>query len=176
MKSLIKIFSQGKLYWGFLLILCLSFEAVALYYQYVLDEWPCVLCIHIRIWIAGIIVVSLIALLSKPGLWSTRFFHFLSTIMAIGFVERSWRVLAVERGWIFSECNMESGLPDWFALDKWFPTLFEVKTSCGYTPCILFKISMAEILMIASAGLMLLSLLLLLSACLTTTGPERDFR
>ena len=174
MKSLIKKLSQGKLYWGFLLILGLSFETVALYYQYVLDEWPCVLCIHIRIWMTGIIVVSIIALLSKPGLWSTRLFHLLNTLMTIGFVERSWRVLAVERGWIISECNMESGLPGWFALDKWFPAMFEVKTSCGYTPYVLFEISFAEILMLTSAGLMSLSLLLLISACLHTNSPERN--
>ncbi len=172
MKSLIKKLSQGKLYWGLLLMVGLSFEAVALYYQYALDEWPCVLCIHTRIWISGMIVVSIIALLSKPGLWSTRFFHLLNTILTIGFVERSWQVLAVERGWTFSECNMESGLPSWFALDKWFPAVFEVKTSCGYTPLILFEISMAEIIMLASAGLMLVSLLLFISACLVTGDQE----
>lgn len=157
MKDILSKFSQSIWYWTFLLVLGLSFEAVALYYQYVLDEWPCVLCIHIRIWIAGIILVAIVALLSKPGLWWSRIFHLLTTLLTIGFVERSWRVLAVERGWIFSDCNMESGLPHWFALDKWFPMLFEVKTSCGYTPFIIFEISMAEILMATSVLLLLLS-------------------
>ena len=167
MKNLLTAFSHSKKYWAFLFALCLVFELVALYYQYALEEWPCVLCIHIRIWIAGIILVALIALIAKPAPWLTRGFHLINTIMAVGFVERSWRVLAVERGWIFSDCNMESGLPNWFALDKWFPALFEVKTSCGYTPFIIAKISMAEILMVTSAGLLLLSLLLLLASCLS---------
>ncbi len=176
MKELIIKISQTKWYWIFLLLLCLTFEAVALYYQYALNEWPCVLCIHIRIWIAGIILVSVIALVSKPGLWMSRILHLLITLLTIGFVERSWQVLAVERGWVFSDCTMESGLPGWFALDKWFPVVFEVKTSCGYTPYILFKISMAEILMVASAGLMLLSLLLLLVSFLTNSSLERNVR
>ena len=152
---------NGKKYWLFLLTLSLAFESIALYYQYVLDEWPCVLCIHIRIWIAGIILVSIIALLTKPGHWLNRGFHLINTVMMIGFVERSWQVLAVERGWIFSDCNMESGLPNWFALDKWLPAIFEVKTSCGYTPLIVARISMAEILMVTSAILLLMSLIML---------------
>ena len=159
MKELLTKVSLSRWYWGFLLISGLSFEAVALYYQYILDEWPCVLCIHIRIWIAGIMLVSFFALLIKPVPWTTRILHLLTTVLAIGFVERSWQVLAVERGWIFSDCNMESGLPGWFALDKWFPLLFEVKASCGYTPYILMQISMAEILMATSVCLMLLSLI-----------------
>lgn len=172
MKELLIKSSQSKWYWALLLLLCLSFEAVALYYQYVLDEWPCVLCIHIRIWIAGIILVAILALVSKPGLWSSRLFHLLTVVLAIGFVERSWRVLAVERGWIISECNMESGLPNWFALDSWFPALFEVKTSCGYTPYILLEISMAEILMLTSVTLLIVSLVLFIAQCLPSSRQD----
>ena len=160
MKALLIKVSLSKWYWAFLLISGISFEAVALYYQYGLDELPCVLCIQIRIWIAAIMLLSILALLVRPGLLLTRIFHILTTLLAIGFVERSWRVLAVERGWIFSDCNMESGLPEWFALDRWMPLLFEVKTSCGYTPYIIMQISMAEILMLTSACLLLLSILL----------------
>ena len=43
MLELIRQFSQSKLYWILLITLGLSLEAAALYYQYVLDEWPCVL-------------------------------------------------------------------------------------------------------------------------------------
>jgi len=165
--QLLKQLSQGKLYWILLLVLGLSMEAVALYYQYVLDEWPCVLCIHIRIWVSGFIVLSVLALILNPSGWLTRAFHLINTVLMIGFVERSWQTLAVERGWIFGDCNMESGLPGWFALDQWFPALFEVKTSCGYTPFIIFEISMAEILMVISVGLLSLSLLLLVVHCLS---------
>jgi disulfide bond formation protein DsbB len=157
----LKQFSQSKLYWVLLLILGLSMESVALYYQYVLDEWPCVLCIHVRIWVSGFIVLSVLALIVKHSSWTTRIFHLANTVLMIGFVERSWQTLAVERGWIFGDCNMEAGLPLWFALDKWFPALFEVKASCGYTPYIILEISIAEILMVVSSGLLVASLILL---------------
>lgn len=158
MKTLLISTAGSRWYWVFILVSGLSFEAVALYYQYVLDEWPCVLCIHVRIWIAAIIVISAVALISKSTTWSARIFHLLITLASIGFVERSWQTLAIERGWIFGDCSMDSGLPDWFALDRWIPFLFEVKTTCGYTPYIILQISMAEILMLTSVVLLLLSL------------------
>ena len=157
----IRQFSQSKLYWILLITLGLSLEAAAIYYQYVLDEWPCVLCIHIRVWISGFIVLAVLALLVGSNRWLTRGLHLVNTVIMAGFVERSWQTLAVERGWVFGDCDMESGLPSWFALDKWFPAIFEVQTACGYTPLILFNISMAEVLMIVSSSLLGASLVLL---------------
>lgn len=167
----LKLLSQSKWYWVLILVGGLVMEAVALYYQYVLGEWPCVLCIHIRIWIAAMILISILALLIR-GEFFTRIFHILTTVAAIGFVERSWQVLAVERGWIFGDCSMESGLPDWFALDKWFPLVFEVQTSCGYTPYIIMQISMAEILMATSIIALLLSFSLAIASWLRSTAPQ----
>jgi disulfide bond formation protein DsbB len=75
----------------------------------------------------------------------------------VGLVERSWNVLAVERGWTFGNCEMDLGMPAWFALDKWVPSLFEVQTSCGYTPLIMFNVTMAEVLLLVSALLLIIS-------------------
>ena len=158
---------QGNLYWILLIILGISLEAGALYYQYILDEWPCVLCIHIRVWILGFITVAVLALLFDINQWLNRGFHLINTIIMLGLVERSWQTLAVERGWVFGECDMESGLPSWFALDKWFPAVFEVQTACGYTPLIIFNITMAEVLMLVSSGLLLVSLALLVDSLLS---------
>ncbi|NNE64823.1 MAG: disulfide bond formation protein B, partial [Gammaproteobacteria bacterium] len=83
--------------------------------------------------------------------------HFLNVGIIVGLLERSWRLLAIERGWIFGDCDMDLGMPAWFALDKWFPSLFEVQTSCGYTPLIMFNISMAESLVVISALLLIVS-------------------
>ena len=166
----IRLLSHQKLYWTLLLFLGLSLEVSALFYQYVLGEWPCVLCIHIRIWVLGFIVVAILALLIGGNRWSMRGLHLLNAGMMAGFVERSWQTLAVERGWVFGDCDMESGLPSWFALDKWFPALFEVQTACGYTPIILFDITMAEMLLAISSVLLLTSVLMLIvSIC---TSPE----
>ena len=153
-------FSQYRIYWILLLVLGVALESIALYYQYVLDEWPCVLCIHIRIWVFGFMLIAIFGIFLGPYIATNRTLHLFNSIVMIGFVERSWQVLAVERGWVFGDCNMDAGLPPWFALDSWFPALFEVQTSCGYTPLIILNISMAEILMLMSAFLLITSLAL----------------
>ena len=151
MKQFFAILSLQRRYWVILILIGLALEATALYYQYVLDEWPCVLCIHIRIWIAGFILAALIGVLGNRFVLLIRSMHVITLAAMIGFMERSWQVLAVERGWVFGDCDMDLGMPAWFALDKWFPSVFEVQTSCGYTPLIIFNITMAEILLLTSA-------------------------
>ena len=95
-----------------------------------------------------------------------RVLHLLTLGMMLGFAERSYQVLAVERGWVFGDCNLELGMPDWFALDRWMPWLFEVKTSCGYTPLVVGNISMAEVLLLTSGLLCLVAVALLLASFL----------
>ena len=169
---ILKLFSQSKWYWVLILVGGLALEAGALYYQYVLDEWPCVLCIHVRIWVMGFILLAILALLIRHSGWGTRVFHLINSLLMLGFVERSWQVLAVERGWVFGDCTMDAGLPAWFALDKWFPLIFEVQTSCGYTPFIIFKITMAEMLMVISISLLLLSFSLAIVSWLKPDSPH----
>jgi len=149
--------SRQRRYWALLVLLGIALEGAALYYQYALDEWPCVLCIHVRIWVVSFILLGLLALFFTGSAMAMRIFHGISVIIMIGLLERSWRVLAVERGWIFGDCEMDLGMPAWFALDRWFPWIFEVQTSCGYTPLILYDISVAEVLLVFSVFLSIIS-------------------
>ncbi|MBT8434509.1 MAG: disulfide bond formation protein B [Gammaproteobacteria bacterium] len=157
MKKFLLNLSTQRRYWVMLILIGAVLEGAALYYQYVLDEWPCVLCIHVRIWVAAFMLLALVAIFCTSSIIATRIAHFLNVGIMIGFLERSWRVLAIERGWIFGDCDMELGMPAWFALDKWMPSLFEVQTSCGYTPLIIFDISMAELLVVISALMLTMS-------------------
>lgn len=157
MKELLLNLSTQRRYWAALILIGAALEGGALYYQYVLDEWPCVLCIHVRIWVAAFMLLAMVAIFCTNSIVATRFAHFLNVGIMVGLLERSWRVLAIERGWIFGDCDMDLGMPAWFALDKWIPALFEVQTSCGYTPLILFDITMAESLVVISALMLILS-------------------
>jgi disulfide bond formation protein DsbB len=156
--------SRQRRYWLALLTTGIALEAAALYYQYALDEWPCVLCIHVRMLVMAFILISVIALGCSRSLPMMRLLHGVNSLVMLWLVERSWQVLAVERGWVFGECDMQLGMPAWFALDKWLPSVFEVQTSCGYSPLILFNISMAEALLVISL------LLLIISATLFVTS------
>lgn len=157
MKKLLVDLAGSRLYWAGLALLGIALEAAALYYQYALDEWPCVLCIHVRIWVMTFMLLALLALFFTRSRIAMRFFHGLSVLVMMALAERSWRVLAVERGWIFGDCDLDLGMPNWFALDKWLPSVFEVQTSCGYTPFVIFRISLAEVLMAVSILLVIAS-------------------
>lgn len=148
-------------YWIGLIIFSLGLEASALFYQYVLDYLPCVLCIHVRVYLLGLILVSIFGLLINKNLLGRLLAHSLSLAIYIGLAERSYQLLGTERGFVFSECNMELGLPAWLALDQWLPSVFQVHTSCGYTPVLLFGVTMAEALMLLSSVLVIAGLTML---------------
>lgn len=146
------------LFWSLLIFLGLMLEVVALYYQYELKTLPCTLCIKFRVFVVLLMLVGLIGLRfkqSKAGLW---FSSILLLLVSLGMLEVSYQLLGTERGFILSECSVASIFPTWFALDQWVPWLFEIQTTCGYTPVIAFGITMAESLMAFSVGLTLFSL------------------
>ncbi len=157
MKEFLVNLSTQRRYWAALILIGAALEGGALYYQYFLDEWPCVLCIHVRIWVVALMLLAMVAIFCTNSIVATRIAHFLNVGIMVGLLERSWRVLAIERGWIFGDCDMDLGMPAWFALDKWIPSLFEVQTACGYTPLILFDITMAESLLVISALMLIMS-------------------
>lgn len=157
MKQFLIDLSGQRRYWAALVLIGIALEAAALYYQYALDEWPCVLCIHVRIWVLAFVLLGMVAFFCTRSKLAMCSAHGLNTVIMAGLLERSWRVLAVERGWIFGDCEMDLGMPAWFALDKWIPSLFEVQTSCGYTPLLFFDVTMAEVLLVVSAALLLTS-------------------
>ncbi len=144
-------------YWLAILVTGLSLEAVALYYQYALDYYPCVLCIHVRIWVLGFVLVALLALLVRSFRYLRILVHGLTVVLSIGLLERAWMLLGIERGTVEGSCSFDSGLPAWFALDQWFPVLFKVWEACGYTPELLFGITMAESLVLLGAAALLVS-------------------
>jgi disulfide bond formation protein DsbB len=155
---------KSRLYWLALALIGIAHEAVALFYQYVLEEMPCVMCIQVRLWVMALILVALLMLLLPrlnvlllPG-------HVLTVVVAAGLLERSYQLLGTERGFVYGDCGFDLGLPDWFTPDAWFPVLFRVETSCGYTPELLFGITMAEALIVLSAIFVLLSLAMTVAA------------
>jgi len=161
------IIGKSGWYWLALVLIGLSFEGVALFYQHVLDEMPCVLCIHVRLLVLAVILVALAALFLRHFKWPNVLAHLLTVLAAAGLLERSYQLLGTERGFTFGDCGLDLGLPDWLALESWFPAVFKVvQTSCGYTPELLFGITMAEALIVISAVFVLISLVLTLAVAI----------
>ena len=144
------VIGKSAWYWLMLALLGMAFEGVALFYQHVLDELPCVLCIQVRLLMLALILVSLAAVFIRRFQWLNATAHLLTVLVAALLLERSYQLLGTERGFTFGDCGMDLGLPSWLALESWFPAVFQVQTSCGYTPELLFGVSMAEALIVFS--------------------------
>ncbi len=156
--------ARGPHYWVFLIILGIALLAVALYYQYILDYAPCVLCIHVRMIIAAIVVISAVALALRRCRLARVAGHLLTAALMVFLAERSWQLLGTERGWVLGSCEMRSGLPAWLAVEDWMPWLFRIHEPCGYTPDLPLGFTMAEVLVGLSFTLTAVAVLLALFA------------
>lgn len=160
-------------YWLLYIAGGISALLVALLYQYAFDEWPCVLCIHIRLWLSLLVIVSIAGLLLRKYKIVSLFTHLAAVLVAIGLSERSYILLGTERGFVFGDCGFNLGLPAWFAIEAWLPWLYKVESSCGYTPELILGITMAEALMAMSIGLLILSTAVLITGLVALKKPAK---
>mgnify|MGYP001822037967 FL=1 len=135
--------------------------AAAMYFQYIREQPPCLMCIQVRILLSLLIFIAVIGLLTRRHPLINILANISTVLVAVSMSERAYQLLGTERGFVFSDCGFDLGLPAWLALDEWLPWLFRVETTCGYTPEIVFGITIAESLMVLSI------LLLVFSACMT---------
>ena len=153
-------------YWLAFIIGGIFLLSTALYFQYFREELPCTMCIQVRLWISLLVIVSFIGLLLRNNKVVNALAQLSSILIAIALVERSYMILGTERGFVFSNCGVNLGLPTWFAIEEWLPWLYRVETSCGYTPEIIFGITMAEMLIVLSVTLLIVSLCVFLASLL----------
>ena len=52
-------FSKKRLFWYLVAAYFFLMEMIALFYQYVLDWYPCALCVQVRAWVWGAVIASL---------------------------------------------------------------------------------------------------------------------
>ena len=142
--------SDSRRHWACLGVLCLALEAVALFYQYQLEYLPCVLCIHVRMLLAVMLIIAIAALIKPPKGIGGKIVMLMMVLLWFWMLERSWQLLGVEMGFIMGACDMNSGLPAWMPFERWLPWLFKIHEPCGYTPYLVGKISMAEVLLALS--------------------------
>jgi disulfide bond formation protein DsbB len=157
----LKDIQQGHGYWLVYIAGSLLLMAAAMYFQYIREEPPCLMCIQVRILLSLLIIIAVIGLLTRRHPLMNVLANISTVLVAISMSERAYQLLGTERGFVFSDCGFDLGLPAWLALDEWLPWLFRVQTTCGYTPEIVFGITIAESLMVLSI------LLLAFSACMT---------
>jgi len=150
-------FSEKRLFWHLVAGYFFLMELIALFYQYVLDYYPCALCVQVRAWVWGGIIAALITGLVQDKFWLR--WSGLTLVLAFlsGGLYTSWYAWGVEKGTVISSCTMGAGFPEFMPLDQWIPFLFRADGACGQSPPMLF-LSMVETLLI-TIGLPVLALL-----------------
>ena len=154
-------FLKSRWYWLTLVLFGIVLLSVALYYQYALGDEPCQVCIHARLWVVAFTLIALIMLIT-PQITLVRAVGNLGVLTAAaGLFERARYLYRLENGIGDGSCQFQLGMPDWFAVDRWMPWLFEVRNLCSFTPEMLLGLSMAETLMGLAMGIGLLAALTL---------------
>jgi disulfide bond formation protein DsbB len=157
--ALTKLLTKGRLLWWAIFALGSSLLIAALYWQYVLGDDPCQVCIQARLWAVGMGLVGAL-MLTLPDTLLYRLAGFASTLLTgAGMGERAFYLYEIENFRGDGSCEFTLGMPSWFAVDQWFPALFEVRNICSYTPEIAFGVSMAEALIGIAAVVCVLAML-----------------
>ena len=142
-----QVLTKGKGFWWALFALGSGLFAAALYWQYVIGDDPCQVCIQARLWAVALGLVGAVMSLLPESLLTRFAGLILAFIASAGMGERAYYLYEIENFRGDGSCEFTLGMPSWFAVDRWFPALFEVRNICSYTPEIAFGISMAEALM-----------------------------
>lgn len=137
--------TMSRYYWWSIILLCSGSLVGALFYQFALGHEPCELCIYIRVWLVGIMVAASFGLVLRSYYWPIILLLLFMVLLVVGLAKDVWVLLSIDHNWpLDGYCAIEPNFPSWARLDDLIPALFEVRSMCGPTPYLLFKISMAD--------------------------------
>ena len=106
---------QSVYFWLAGIVYLVMMEGIALYYQYVLQFFPCALCVQVRAWVVGAIVSAGVSAYFKATFW-IRFVGLSATIFFMsGALYTSWNAWGVENGTVISSCTIGAGFSDLYA-------------------------------------------------------------
>lgn len=141
-----------KTFWVIIALISFALETGALFYQHVLDDPPCEVCIYVRVWIFALLLLSLLALALVRWPAARLVCALVGFALAVGLTQETWLIVQIEYNLgTGGSCGFAANFPDWAPLDKWLPFLFEVRGPCMATPIVAFGLSMAHGLIAASA-------------------------
>lgn len=87
---------QSSLFWWLTLCASALSIVVTLYFQYALDEGPCALCIHVRIYMVGLMLVGIAGLLLQARRMRL-ILHWLCAGLCVGLTLTSWELYGVKK-------------------------------------------------------------------------------
>lgn len=172
MKYLSELTTQGKS-WLILAISALGLELCALFFQYVMDLAPCIMCVYQRLAIMAIISAGLIGFVANKSiiarmiayaLWGTGAIWGL--LIAIEHVD-----MQTNANSLFYSCEFIPNFPAWAPLHEWLPFLFEATGDCGEISWQFLGYSMPQWMIVVYAGYSVTFALVLLNRLIVAKKP-----
>jgi disulfide bond formation protein DsbB len=119
--------------WLLLTTSALGLELSALYFQYVLDLAPCIMCVYQRLAILAIFSAGTIGTIGHNNIFARILAYALWATGAIwGLIIALEHVEMQENsGSLFFSCEFIPNFPTWAPLHEWIPFLFEATGDCG---------------------------------------------
>jgi len=143
---------KQRLPWVLLALTGMGLEASALFFQYVMELSPCVLCVYERVAIMGIIIAGLVGAIA-PANPVIRLSGFTLWFVSAGYSLS----LAIEHTDIqlnpspFSTCDFFPNFPTWAQLHEWAPWLFNPTGFCDEINWQFLSFTMPQWLIVASS-------------------------
>lgn len=159
----LKQFSMGRPAWLTLAAGILLLELTALFFQYVLDQKPCILCVYQRAALGGLLLAALIgAIAPKTPL---RWIAIVGWLAATGkTLELAWEQTQIQlHPPLFATCDFLPKFPSWLALHQWLPSVFLPTGNCTDKGWMLFSLTMPQWLVGISSVLLLIGVLVLIA-------------
>ena len=119
--------------WLLLALSALGLELCALFFQYVLNLAPCIMCVYQRAAICAIMLAGIIGFAGCHYILTRILAYILWSIGAIwGLIIALEHVeIQANAGSLFFSCEFTPNFPTWAPLHEWIPFLFEATGDCG---------------------------------------------
>ncbi len=145
--------TKSKTAWLLLALTALVLELAALYFQYVMQLEPCVLCVYERSAVFLIFIAGLLGFIN-PNILSLRLCGYLlwagGTIWGLYL---SIKHTGIQLGLIkdSASCDFIANFPAWMQLDQWIPWLFNPTGYCEDVQWKFFGLSMPQSMIMVNA-------------------------
>lgn len=151
----------------------LVFELIALFFQYVMDLRPCVMCIYQRVAVWAVFFAgcvgyfthkNMIGRIAAYALWATGAIWGL--VIALEHVEMQTSTMS----FLFS-CEFVPNFPTWAPLHEWIPALFKADGDCNSIDWQFLGYSMPQWMIVIYAAYTVLFAVAFVSRLVNTKRP-----
>jgi len=164
---LLKSLSKQRTSWLLLALTAIMLELCALFFQYVMNFHPCVMCVYERLAVLGIMFAGLIGAIQPKNV----VIHFIALL--VWAISAIWGlIMTLEHVGLqlhpspYSTCNFLPNFPAWAPLHLWFPWLFKPSGDCSQVVWTLLGYSMVQWLIVAFVVYCISLLIVIIAAIL----------